>query len=81
MANRILPKEKLDGQFAGQSSFIPFMNTWTGYNSIEKTISFDIQDRLDDKMDKLTSMMSKLSAQGSKQNRPFKPKIYQGKRR
>ena len=26
-------------------------------------------------------MMSKLTAQGSSQNRPFKPKIYQGKRR
>ena len=25
--------------------------------------------------------MSKLTAQGSSQNRPFKPKIYQGKRR
>ena len=25
------------------------------------------------------SMMSKLTAQGSSQNRPFKPKIYQGK--
>ena len=26
-------------------------------------------------------MLSKLTAQGSNQNRPFKPKIYQGKRR
>ena len=26
-------------------------------------------------------MMSKLTTQGSSQNRPFKPKIYQGKRR
>ena len=26
-------------------------------------------------------MMSELSAQGSNQNRPFKPKIYQGKRK
>ena len=44
-------------------------------------VTFDTQDRLDDKIDKLTSMMSKLSVQGSNQNRPFKPTIYQGKRR
>ena len=44
-------------------------------------VSFDIQDRLDDKLDKITSMMSKLTAKGSSQNIPFKPKIYQGKRR
>ena len=36
---------------------------------------------LDDKLDKMTSMMSKLTAQGSSQNRPFKPKINQSKRR
>ena len=36
---------------------------------------------LDDKLDKITSMMSKLTAQGNNQNWPFKPKMYQGKRR
>ena len=40
-----------------------------------------MQDRLDDKIDKPTSMMRKLTAQGSNQNKLFKPKIYQGKRR
>ena len=40
-----------------------------------------MQDRFDDKLDKITSMMSKVTAQGSNQNRPFKPKIYQDKRR
>ena len=39
------------------------------------------QDRLDCKLDKLISMMSKLTAQGSNQNKLFKPKTYQGKRR
>ena len=34
---------------------------------------------MDDKLDKITSMMSKLTAQASSQNRLFKPKIYQGK--
>ena len=28
-----------------------------------------------------TSMIRKLTAQGNNQNKPFKPKIYQGKRR
>ena len=44
-------------------------------------VTFDTQDRLDDKLDKITSMMSKLRVQGSSQNRLFQPKIYQGKRR
>ena len=37
------------------------------------------KDMLDDKIDKLSSMMSRLLAQGSSQNRLLKPKIYQGK--
>ena len=80
-ANRIHNKGKLDRQFAGQSSSTPFMNIWEGYNNRKKMVSFDTQNNLDDKIDKLTSMMSKMSTQGSNQNRPFKPKIYQVKRR
>ena len=72
----ILTKQKLHRQLVGQSSSTPFMKIWEGYNSNKKTVSFDTQDRLDDKIDKPTSMMSKLSFQGSNQNRPFKPKIY-----
>ena len=34
-------------------------------------VTFDTQDRLGDKLDKITSTMSKLTAQGSNQNRPF----------
>ena len=56
------------------------MNIRDGYNS-KKVVTFDMQDRLDDKIDKLTSMISKLTAQGSNENKQFKPKIYQGKRR
>ena len=73
-------KGKLDRQLAGQSSSTPFMNVRDGYNS-KKVVKFDMQDRLDDKIDKVTSMISKLTAQGSNQNKPFKPKIYQGKGR
>ena len=53
------------------------MNIWDEYNSSKKVVSFDTQDRLDDKLDKVTSMMSKLTAQGSSQSSPFKSKIYQ----
>ena len=70
----------IDRQLVGQSSLTPFMNIRDGYNS-KKVVTFDTHDRLDDKINKLTSMMSKLTAQGSNQNKLFKPKIYQGKRR
>ena len=59
MAKIILTKEKLYRQLAGQLSSTPFMNIWGGYNSNKKTVSFDTQDRLDDKIDKLASLMSK----------------------
>ena len=51
------------------------------YNSGRKVVSFNTQERLGDKLDTITSMMSKLTAKGSSQNSPFKPKIYQGKGR
>ena len=73
-------KEKIDRQLAGQSSSTPFINVRDGYNS-KKVVTFDMQDRLGDKIDKLTSIMSKLTAQGSNQDKLFKPKIYQDKRR
>ena len=78
---QILTKEKLDRPLACQSSLTPFMNIRDRYNSSKKVVTFDMQDRLDNKLDKITSMMSKLTAQGSNQTRPFKPKIYPGKRR
>ena len=56
------------------------MNIGDGYNS-KKVAIFDMQDMLNDKLDKLTSIMSRMIAQDSSQNKLFKPKIYQGKRR
>ena len=47
----------------------------------KKVVLIITQDRLDDILDKITSMMTKLTTQGSSQNRLFKPKIYKGKRR
>ena len=42
-------------------------------------VTFDTQVRLDNKLDKIISMISKVTVHGSNQNRPFKPKIFQGK--
>ena len=44
---RILTKEKIYRQLAGQSSSTPFMNIKDGYNS--KNVTFDMQDSLDEK--------------------------------
>ena len=41
----------------GQSTSTPFM-----YISSKKVVTFDTQDRLDDKLEKITSMMSTLTA-------------------
>ena len=82
MAKRILTKEKIDRQLAGKSTSVtPFIKVSEGNHTNKKAVSFNMQDRLDDKVDKLSSMMSKLTAQGNKQDNWFKPKIYQGKGR
>ena len=78
---RILTKEKIDRQLAGQSPSTPFMNIRDGYISSKKVVKFDMKDWLDDKLDKITSMMSKLTAQGSSQNRAFKSKNVSRKRK
>ena len=80
MAKRILTKEKIDRKLAGQSTSAPFMKVRDGYNNTN-AVTLNMQERLDDKIGKLTVMMSKLTAQGNKQAKQFKPKIYQGKRR
>ena len=54
------------------------MNIRDGYNS-NKVIMFDTQDRLDNKIDKLTSMMSKLTAQGSNKINHLNPKFIKAK--
>ena len=77
-AKGIFTKERIERQLACQSSSTPCMNVRDGPNS-KKVVTFEMQDRLDDKIDKLTSMMSKLTVQGNNQIKPFKPRI-QGKR-
>ena len=44
-------------------------------------MTFDTQDGLEEKIDKLTTMMSKLTAEDDGLNKQFKSKIFQGKRR
>ena len=53
------------------------MNIKDVYNS--KEVTFDLQNSLDDKIDKLTLMMSKLTALDNNQNKQFQPKIYQSR--
>ena len=75
-AKRILTKEKLDKQLTGQTSTSPFMSIKEG---IDKRVSFDTRDELEDKIDKLTVVMSKLVATDYHEIRPFKPQIYKSR--
>ena len=68
---RILTKEKLDKQLTGQTSASPFMNIRDG---TERKVSFNARDEVGDKIDKLTVVMSRLTAKDSNEKRPFKPK-------
>ena len=55
------------------------MSMKDGY--VNKKVTFDTQDGLEEKIDRLTTMMTKLTTQDDGQDKQFKPKIYQGKRR
>ena len=73
---RILTKEKLDKQLTGQTPTSPFMSVRDG---MERRVSFNTRDELGDKIDKLTVVMSKLTAKDSHKRRPFKPHIYESR--
>ena len=77
-ATIILAKEKIDRQLAGQSSSMPFMNVRDVHNS-KKVVTFNMLDNLDDKIDKLTSLINKLKAQGNNQNKPFQLNLIKAK--
>ena len=68
---RILTKEKIDRQLAGQSSTTQFMKKKDNYNS--KRVTFNMQDGLEDKIDILKVMMSQLTMNDESVNRQFKP--------
>ena len=73
-AKRILTKEKLDKQLAGQSSSTPFMSIRDGHH---RKVSFDTREELGDKVGKLAAMIGKLATKESESNRQFKPQIHQ----
>ena len=69
-AKKILTKEKIDRQLAGQTSLTPFMKIKEGYS---KKVTFDIMDGIEQKIDILIVMMGKLVTEDEGQNRQFKP--------
>ena len=58
-AKRILMKEKIDRQLAGQSSSTPLISITESYNN--KKVKFNMQEGLEDKIDRLMVMMSELA--------------------
>ena len=77
MAKRILMKEKIDRQLAGQTSSTPFMNIRDSYR---KRVMFNTTDGIEQKVDQLMLMMGMLATEDKGQNRPFKPCMYQPNR-
>ena len=77
-AKRILTKEKLHRQLTGQSSSTPFMSIRNGH---QRRVSFDIKEKLGDKIGKLAEMMGKLTTRYSRTNKQFKPQIHQSRGR
>ena len=66
---RILTKEKIDRQLAGQTSSTPFMNIRDRFN---KKVTFNLADGVEQKIYKLADMMGKLVTEDEGQNKPFK---------
>ena len=60
----------------GQSSASPFMSIRDG---TERRVSFNTRDELGDKIDKLTTVMSRLAAKDSHKRRSFKPQVYKSR--
>ena len=69
-AKRVLMKEKIDRQLAGQNSSAQFMNMRGNPN---KRVTFDMTDDIEQKLDKLTAMMGKLVTEDEGQSKQFKP--------
>ena len=76
-AKRVVMKEKIDRQLAGQSSVTPFINMKDDSN---KRVTFNMMDDIEQKLDKLTVMMGKLVTEDKGQNKHFKPQVCQSKR-
>ena len=76
-AKRMLTKEKIDKQLAGQSSSTPFMSM---RDSQGKKVSFNTHDDIEQKIDKLMVIMGKLVTEDEGPTKPFRPQIYQPSR-
>ena len=73
-AKRILAKEKIDKQLSGQSATsAPFMKVSDSHKSSsnKKAVSFNILERTDDKIDKLTSVVNKMNVKMDKCDSQF----------
>ena len=69
-AKRVLTKEKIGRQLAGQNSLTPFMNMRDNPN---KRVTFNTTDDIEQKLDKLTAVMGKLVTEEEGQSKQFKP--------
>ena len=76
-AKRMLTEEKIDTQLAGQSSSTPFMNI---RDSQGKKVSFNMQDDLEHKIDRLMVMMDTLVTEDNGCSKPFKSEVHQSNR-
>ena len=88
LAKRVLTKEKLDRQLAGQSS-TPFMKMTINDNhstkpNNKKGVTFDAMETLEgnsDCIDRLPSLVSGMKMTMDRKQSPYKPSIYQGRSR
>ena len=62
----------MDRQLEGQSSSTPFMSIKDSHN---KKVTFDTQDELEDKIDRLTVMMSQLATKDEGTNKDLNSDI------
>ena len=76
-AKRMLTKEKIDKQLAGQTSSTPFMSVRDSQN---KRVKFNTADNLEQKIDRLTIMIGKLVTEDKGHTKPFKPQVCQSNR-
>ena len=79
MIKRVLTKEKFDRQEAGQAAgAIQLLMMTEEDEERHKVVVFDESNMIGDKINKLASVLGKLSTQ-NRQSKPFKQRIYQGR--
>ena len=76
-AKRILTKEKIDKQLAGQTCSTPFMSV---RDRLNKRVTFNTVDDLEQKIGRLTVMMGKLVTEDEGQPKQFRPQVYKPNR-